>query len=132
MDWTDRLRGKPGKNANQDPILLSSSLDALGLTFAPALQNAAWEEMAEVVERQNRRALLAEYLGVRLPGRNSTLPADLGAELLAEKDWMLPEYGAVYFLRGEDKDLEQINFEIMIIYNIIGGLSSQTTSIFSE
>jgi hypothetical protein len=93
--WIARLRGRPGETAIQAPLLLSSSLDALGLTFTPSLQDAVWEKTAEGDERHARRALLAEYLGVESFDRKSPIPAELSSELLEEKDWMLPEYGAV-------------------------------------
>jgi ADP-heptose:LPS heptosyltransferase len=89
---------RPGLAKHADIARLSSAFDGLGATYLPIAGDSAVYESA----RNSKRSLLAEYLKVKTAAEYKIADAaekmrgkilnSVTDELLAEQDWMLPDY----------------------------------------
>lgn len=90
-DLLEHLAGRHSGSWPDSLLGLVSNLDNLGVTY---LCVDGDDTPLKPEERLAKRALLAEYLGLLAPNeRPFGIPAHISGDLLAETDWMLPDYG---------------------------------------
>jgi ADP-heptose:LPS heptosyltransferase len=88
--WLAHLAGKRLDPWPEELLGLVSGLDELGATYS----GVDGGKIPFLKKFRARRSLLSEFLNLPpLSGASSSIPPETGAELLREKDWMLPDYG---------------------------------------